>query len=61
MSEWIRTKAYVPEPEGLDCGECFEIIYTCSDCGSYFMPLDIINCNGEKHLCESCYDARMEE
>lgn len=60
MSEWIQTETYIPETTDLECGECSELIYTCTDCGNYFEPGEIIHCNCEDHLCETCHVARIE-
>ena len=42
------------------CVDCLGRYYSyCEDCGEYY-PDDDMNIYGDRHLCEDCYDARME-
>jgi formylmethanofuran dehydrogenase subunit E len=42
------------------CDDCLGRYYSyCEDCGEYY-PDDEMNIYGDRHLCETCYDARVE-
>jgi hypothetical protein len=49
-------QALPPEQTTLECTECGEIVYVCSDCGEYIAPENEIYCDEkrEKHYCIDC-------